>query len=407
MRSDVLLDELDGQDLADRLVALERIIRHAEAEVVAVLDEADRRGSWKADGHASIRGWARATVRWSDVEVRDRVRTVTLCRDAPLVHDELSAGRLGVAQVRELGRARANPRVGPDIVDMIPVLVDHAEHLPFLEFRICVQRWEALADVDGAHRGHEAAHAGRSAHASIVGDEFRLDANGGVIDGTAISEILRRFEQAEFDADWAELRERFGDDATAAMLERTAAQRRFDALRAIFEKAASTMPGAKAPEPVVNILVDQATFEAWVAGGADGPLPDVDVDARRCETTDGVQVAPADVVALALRGHVRRVVMDSAGVVINLGRKVRLFTGSAREAAKLQGSRCSWPGCGRPRTNIDHTRDWQFEGLTDPANAGPMCGRHDLYKNHGFTVWRDARGRWHTQRPDGTEIEAA
>ncbi len=59
------------------------------------------------------------------------------------------------------------------------------------------------------------------------------------------------------------------------------------------------------------------------------------------------------------------------------------------------------------RTNIDHTRDWQFEGLTDPANAGPMCARHDLHKNHGFTVWRDAHGRWHTQRPDGTEIEAA
>ena len=171
-------------------------------------------------------------------------------------------------------------------------MVEHAEHLPYGEFRICVQRWEALADVDGAHRGHEAAHAGRSAHASIVGDEFRLDANGGVHDGAAITEILRRLEQAEFDADWAELRDRFGDDDTPSMLERTAAQRRFDALRAIFDKAASTMPGARAPEPVVNIVVDQATFEAWVAGGADGPMPDVDVDARRSETTDGVRSPP-------------------------------------------------------------------------------------------------------------------
>ena len=117
MRSEVVLSELDGQGLADRLVALERQLRRVEAEIVAVLDEADRRGSWRADGHASVRGWARATVRWSDVEVRDRVRTVTLCRDAPLVHDELAAGRLGVAQVRELARARANPRVGAGIVE--------------------------------------------------------------------------------------------------------------------------------------------------------------------------------------------------------------------------------------------------------------------------------------------------
>ena len=184
-----------AQELADRLVALERVIRRAEAAVVGVLDEADQRGSWRVDGHASVRGWARATVRWSDVEIRDRVRTVRLCRDAPQVAEELAAGRLGVAQVRELARARANPRVGATIVEALPLLVEHAEALPYGEFRICVQRWESLADVDGTHGDHEAAHAGRSAHASIVGHEFRFDAHGGVIDGAAMIEILSRFER--------------------------------------------------------------------------------------------------------------------------------------------------------------------------------------------------------------------
>ena len=88
----VELADLDTHGLAERLVALERVVRRAEAAVVAVLDEADQRGSWKADGHASVRGWARSTVRWSDVEVRDRVRTVRLVRDAPLVAEELAEG---------------------------------------------------------------------------------------------------------------------------------------------------------------------------------------------------------------------------------------------------------------------------------------------------------------------------
>ncbi len=57
------------------------------------------------------------------------------------------------------------------------------------------------------------------------------------------------------------------------MLERTAAQRRFDALRAIFERAASTCQAPGLPEPVVNILVDQVTFEAWVAGGGEARCP--------------------------------------------------------------------------------------------------------------------------------------
>ncbi|MGI9029720.1 MAG: HNH endonuclease signature motif containing protein, partial [Ilumatobacteraceae bacterium] len=120
------------------------------------------------------------------------------------------------------------------------------------------------------------------------------------------------------------------------------------------------------------------------------------------------QVDPVAVVLASFVGRVRRLVMDRAGVVIELGRRQRLFTGSSREAALLQGSRCCWPGCGRPRTQIDHTLEWSQDGLTDPVNAGPMCGRHNLIKQQlGYTVWRDEHGRWHTYRPDGTEIVAA
>ena len=186
-------------------------------------------------------------------------------RDAPDVHDELAAGRVGVAQVRELGRAHANPRVGPRLIDALPALLEHAQHLPDTAFKCCVRRWEALADVDGAHQGHDAADANRSVHAFIIGDRFHLDATAGVIAGTGIVEVLRRFEQAQFDAEWDDLRARYGEDACPAMLERTAPQRRFDALSAVFNRAAATTPDARPPEPVVNIVVDQLTWEAWVA----------------------------------------------------------------------------------------------------------------------------------------------
>lgn len=35
---------------------------------------------------------------------------------------------------------------------------------------------------------------------------------------------------------------------------------------------------------------------------------------------------------------------------------------------------------------------------------GPLCGGHDRLEEHGSTVVRDEQGRWHTYRPDGTEI---
>ncbi len=306
----------------------------------------------------------------------------------------------------------ANPRVGHRLVDALPTLLEHAQHLPDAAFKCSVRRWEALADVDGAHQGHDAADANRSAHAVIVGDRFHLDATAGVIAGTSIVEILRHFEQAQFDAEWDDLRARYGEGACPAMLERTAPQRRFDALCAVFERAAGTAPGTRQPEPVVNIVVDQATWEAWVARLSgeqpDAPLPDAaDVDARRCETVDGAPVDPADAVIAGIVGHVRRVVMDSSGVVIDLGRKRRMYTGSAREAAVLQGRRCWWPGCGQPSSHIDHSTDWARDGHTNPANAAPACPRHNRYKNRGYLTWRDRRGRWHTHRPDGTEIVAA
>jgi len=76
-----------------------------------------------------------------------------------------------------------------------------------------------------------------------------------------------------------------------------------------------------------------------------------------------------------------------------------------RIAALFQGLRCSWPGCGRStRIHIDHLDEWQNHGCTDQVNAGPECLPHNLIKTQGYRVMRDELGRWHTYRPDGSEI---
>jgi hypothetical protein len=70
---------------------------------------------------------------------------------------------------------------------------------------------------------------------------------------------------------------------------------------------------------------------------------------------------------------IRRVVTASNGVVIELGRTSRLFTGSAR-------------------------------GPTNPDNDGPLCARHNHLEELGFTITRDDDGHWHITAPDGTQI---
>src|SRR3546814_14000879 len=89
---------------------------------------------------------------------------------------------------------------------------------------------------------------------------------------------------------------------------------------------------------------------------------------------------PADVLAAALVGHVRRVVVDSRGTVTDLGARQRPFTGSARAAALLQallrspgGLGCLWPGCDAHGgcLQVDHRDPARHHGPTDvdPSDA--------------------------------------
>ena len=392
--------------LVTRLRELDAANRLAEAELAVVVGEVERRGLDHADGHVSMRGWLRATANWGPDEIRARLRTAALIADAPHVADAMVAGDVGVAQVRELARAAANPRCGHQLVDSLDVLTDQAGRLPFDDFKLCVRRWELLADADGAWRDHTGAEASRDASLHVVGTEVVVTASGSAAAGREMIEIFDAYRRAEFLAD-ADTARAMGSDG----LPRTEAQRRFDALAAIFTAAATAAPERVAFDPVVNYVVDQTTFDEHLTSMITGvPVPAPDPQSlltRRSETIDGQLVHPRDIVAAALVGHVRRVVYNSAGVVIDLGRKSRLFTGAARDAIRLQDPHCILAGCrirGRD-CQADHARPWSHGGETSPRNGAMACATHNRHKNHGYTTRRDDGGRWHTYRPDGTEIE--
>jgi hypothetical protein len=213
-------------------------------------------------------------------------------------------------------------------------------------------------------------------------------------------------------------------------LPRTASQRRHDAIHTIFVAAVTAPADGKRPEPVVNINIDKTTFDEVVlkhhlgtsneffdpdpGGKLNNELgqqliahaPDL-ID-RRCETTSGIIVHPEHALKAALTGHIRRVVIDTAGVVINMGRLQRLFTGSARTAAQLLATTCSHAGCQIPATlcDVDHLEPWtQSHGRTDQHNAGPGCNPHNRRKHKNRWQTRRAKnGLIYTIRANGTII---
>jgi hypothetical protein len=122
--------------------------------------------------------------------------------------------------------------------------------------------------------------------------------------------------------------------------------------------------------------------------------------------TDSSSVALMNEIELQDLPKVRRVVLDAKGTVINLG-QARHFTGNSRAAVKLSAKECIWPSCRVPTTRCetDHMVEHSRKGRTDPGHGAPLCAKHNLWKQKGFTVHKDNLGNWHTHRPDGTEID--
>lgn len=205
---------------------------------------------------------------------------------------------------------------------------------------------------------------------------------------------------------------RHGPEAPTALLPRTEQQRRFDALATIFRAAVANRTHAPRVPVVVNVIVDHWTFQDTLhrhglAGEAPEPAHRPDPGDLRCGTDDGTGLLPDDVLLAALDGHVRRVVIDSDHVVVDAGRKRRLFTGAARDIARLLATRCECPGCTvKARfAQVDHLTEWGDLGPTALANAAAECGRHNRHKHRaGWTGRRRPDGGVNWYRRDGTEI---
>jgi hypothetical protein len=354
-----------------------------------------------------------AVTNCSPGEAARRERTARLIRMWPEIGVQLGDAEIGVAQVHELARLAANPRCGERLPESGQVLVDAAKQLQFADFRVAVQRWEQLADADGAHREHEASLERRNVSIVEVDGEFEIRGRVPVIAGTILREILGHFADAEFHADYDAAKARHGDTITITkdMLDRTAAQRRADALSKIFETAASAGIDGTPVEVCVNLVMTHDQFQQSLREQLDGTPVTIDpatVLEQRCETGDGIPVDPHQAVALALLGQIRRIVLDSHGIVINAGRRQRLFSPAVREILKVLEPRCMWLGCmiRAAIAELDHFHGHAHGGLTDAANGRIACKHHNLFKHrNGYQPQRDHAGVWHLHRRDGTPMQ--
>ncbi|MBI4936147.1 MAG: DUF222 domain-containing protein [Actinobacteria bacterium] len=401
----VMLSPVQVERVAHELEITRRRVEAASALMVLRVDQV---AAYAADGHRGVGVWGRATNNWSGAEAAGMVKLAKAFRKLPKFAQAALAGELGVAQMHAVAKVAANPRVAEHLAEADELFTTAARDLPFDDFVVALRHWEELADADGARSRHDRAVRDRRASVHFVGVRSFLDAQGPAFDGVIFEEVLAHYVDLEWQHEWDLLAQVHGEGMHAGLMERTHSQRSFDALQRIFAAAGAGEAGS-GPAVTVDIVIDQATFEhqlETMLGGDPAPIPPSYAPSRRCEDAKGRVVDPRAVVAASLVGQVRRLVIAADGVVLNMGRRQRLFTGQLREAVLLSARRCTVIGCTVPghRCQADHLVPAARGGPTDVANGGPACRFHNPFKNNGTRTIRDAKGRWHTYRPDGTEI---
>lgn len=408
------LIELDDSEITAEVRALELAMRRLTARQAALINEVERRALHRADGHRSVGGYLKAHLNWSAGQVPCARRRAKAVDTMAGVGDALADGHVGVAQVDELARLAANPRVRDQLGEVTAGLLESAEGLSFHNFRTVARHWEASADADGAF--DPARLDARTASVSDTSGEVVVNVRGGTAtEGAEVAAIFQRFVDEEFAADVAERERVHGPDAPASDLPRTDAQRRFDAFLTMVRTASRCLDDRLPAPPLphmVHLVVSQYDAERAMAdAGLVSPPSDLDVPSvleRRQETRSGVPISDEEVVRALIHGHVRRIVMNSASVPVDVGRTRRLFTGPLRTAAHLMGHTCSHPGCDVPtdRCEIDHLAEWvRDHGPTATSNADLNCSAHNRFKTHaGLTRQRLGLDRVITFRTDGTAM---
>ncbi len=151
----------------------------------------------------------------------------------------------------------------------------------------------------------------------------------------------------------------------------------------------------------VNVLVPLETLVGSDACGRIGHTPCTAEEIR-------------DLIADAALGSstIRRLVTDSAGCILDAGRRHYLASDLQKLVIRLRDQHCRFPGCNRPaeRCEIDHAKPYDAGGLTDTCNLGPLCKHHHEMKTAGYwhitasarngsCTWRSPLGRIYQHTP--------
>jgi Domain of unknown function (DUF222) len=378
------LHAMPASELLDRTRHLVEVINQAQAELSRTVRVGENRQAFEADGMATPQSWLRGHCRLSGSAASQVVRNGRAMEQLPALAEAHAAGNLTADQVSLIGRITAPRSValidarGGDLAGIDRVMTVFATAHAHDELSRLVHGFLERLDEDGPEPDPtEERFLSFAKHADGSGTgRFHLDALGMEKLQAALESLLQADRPA-------------GD-------ERSQSQRQADALVQLCDVhlGCGTLPLLRTMKPHVAVkigsedLADPATGKGAAGLGFGGTI-----SAARARQ-------------VACDAELRRFLLGPDGALLDLGRSQRLVTPELRRAVEMRDEHCVFAGCGAPNhwCEVHHLVHWLFGGETSLENSGLLCERHHTQVHHGFRIERDDGGRWHTYRPDGTEI---
>jgi hypothetical protein len=143
--------------------------------------------------------------------------------------------------------------------------------------------------------------------------------------------------------------------------------------------------------------------------GSPSRAPSHPADPARCHVEDGPAISVTTAQMIACSSSWSWMLHDSAGKLLDLGRRRRRPGAALRRAARERDKcRCRFPGCESRRVDLHHIQYWSHGGRTTLGNLVSLCKyHHTLVHDRGYLIAAARDGTFAFYRPDGTAIPAS
>ena len=320
----------------------------ATCRFLVLLGDFDARRGWASWDMNSCAEWLSWKCQMSSGTAREHVRVARALRNLPVIRGEFGAGRLSYAKVRALTRI-ATPGTEAGLVELAgPMTGNQLER-----FARAHRQVSAADDADARVRRRLA---WRFEEDGSLAGTFRLPPLAGAV-------LLKALRAAAADR----------------------------------EHPHDVQP----PDVSAETPADDPAPSAQ--------LPGHPADPARCHVEDGPAISVTTAQVIACSATWSWMLHDSAGKLLDLGRRRRRPNAALRRAARERDKcRCRFPGCESRRVDLHHIQYWSHGGRTSLDNLISLCKYHHmLVHDRGHLIAAARDGTFTFYRPDGTAIPAS